>query len=117
MHFLNVLFAPAVLYLAYHERKNKGARHILLGMGITIALASIILLAAGGDIVRYLPKAAHTHYLSLVQTGDLYQAYTLFSAYHFIDLANLVMLLAPFTIFLLAIVYLKEFLRNIGEGW
>ena len=61
--------------------------------------------------------AESTHYLSLVQTGDLYQAYTRFSAYHFIDLANLVMLLAPFTIFLLAIVYLKEFLRNIGEGW
>src|SRR5467141_553155 len=108
VHFLNFLFMPALIYLAYREWKNRGAKNVLIGMGTTIALAAIILLAAGGEIARYLPQTAHTHYLSFAQTDSRYQAYTLLSPYHMIDLLNLLILIAPFTIFLVAIVYIED---------
>lgn len=99
-HYLTVVTFPALAWLAYRGVRGGKAKDVAWGAGIAAALFLGILLAIGFDVSNYFSQVPHKHYLPLLVPDDPLERYsspyTLFSPFHFLDLANLaVLLLAP----------------------
>ncbi|MBI4548692.1 MAG: tetratricopeptide repeat protein [Ignavibacteriae bacterium] len=112
VHYLTVLLLPSLLYLAYREAKNKNIKDVFLGFWLSLAGVILLLFAINFQIDQYYAHVPHKHYLPLVQPSDYVEiyssAYTLFSAYHAIDLLNLLLLLCPTAFFLITGVLLAK---------
>ncbi|MBI4810362.1 MAG: tetratricopeptide repeat protein [Ignavibacteriales bacterium] len=102
-HFLNLLLGLSVLLLCLNEWRKNGPRQLFLGMGISLLIFLSVFAIAGFDCSFLFHSFTRTHILSINKTIDEFQAYTLFSGYHFLDLLNLLILLGPVVIFLLLI--------------
>ncbi len=107
-HYLSLMFIFAVIYLCYREYKNHGIKNILIGLGLIAFITLIILIPIKFEYTRLIPRIPHAHYLSLWETTDGFQAYTLFSGYHLINLFNLFIQQSPFALFIVGFLLLLE---------
>ncbi len=99
-HYLTALTLPSLVYLGYLGMKRGKGRDVALGIAVSCVAFLLILVAVGFDVTNYFSQVPHKHYLPLAVPDDPYEryssAYTLFSLFHLLDLANLsVLLLAP----------------------
>ena len=85
-HYLSLMFGIGVVYICYLEYRNHGIKNILIGLAFVLLVTLIVLIAINFDFVRLIPRIPHAHYLSFWETTDSYQAYTLFSGLHLINL-------------------------------
>jgi tetratricopeptide (TPR) repeat protein len=78
---------------------------IIVGYVLAGGALFVLLLLAGFDIQRFSSWVPYSHFLSFTRSDDplvtYAQAYTLFSPYHFVDLFNLIILLAPFSLYMI----------------
>jgi tetratricopeptide (TPR) repeat protein len=102
-HYLNAALVLSLIYLGYREVRSRGWTNIALGTGAVALLGAAAWLAAGSSLGLLVPPDRHSPILSASGIANAYQAYTLFSPYHFADLANLALLLAPATLFALGL--------------
>lgn len=107
-HYLNAILFPALLYLAALEYRKRGIKQLIIGAVCSTLVLLSILIAVEFDFNRLYPRMAHAHYLSLTNVQDGFQAYTLFSTDHFIDLINYLILLAPSSACLFTFIFLKR---------
>ncbi|MDI6766404.1 MAG: tetratricopeptide repeat protein [Bacteroidota bacterium] len=107
-HYLSLMFIVAVIYLCYIEYKINGLKNILIGGGLIAFITLIILITIKFDYARLIPNIPHAHYLSFWDTADGFQAYTLFSKYHLINLINLFIQQVPFALFIIVLLVLLE---------
>lgn len=117
-HYLNALLLPALAYLGFLEYRRRGMRHVGMGVVLPGMVLFIVLFVAEFDISRLYPVMSHSHYLSLTRTDDGFQAYTLLSWEHLIDLLNYLLLMAPASLFMIGIALVqknKEFRHGIEE--
>jgi hypothetical protein len=105
-HYLSLLLFPAFAYLLYKEYVRSGARTIVYGLLLCAGVGVLTALAIG--IHRLVPPLDRSHFLSLAPVNDGYQAYTLFSPYHAIDLLNLGALLFPAVLFVIYQVFAAD---------
>jgi len=113
-HYINGLLGPAVIYLAYLEYKEKRIKEVIIGFAGALIILLITLVAAEFDMERLINISPVSHFLSL--TGNISainsysQAYTIFSIYHFVDIANYFIMMSPFAILIIIIwaSYYKE---------
>jgi Flp pilus assembly protein TadD len=102
VHLLSLfIFLPSTLFLLYHEWRLRGARNIIIGLGAIGIMVAVVLWFADFSMQRLMQFSDRSPYLSIFDTGDKDQPYTLFSPYHFIDVLNLTVFAAPAAIFLL----------------
>jgi TolA-binding protein len=106
VHYLNALLAPSLLYVAYLEYKQNKFKHLVISVGLLAVTLGLCLFVSGFDIGKFIPPPRSTPLLSLTANNDTYQAYTLFSLFHFIDLANLIVLLFSPALFLFLLTFL-----------
>jgi tetratricopeptide (TPR) repeat protein len=101
MHYLNALLLPAVLYLAFVEARRGGFKRIAVS-GIALAALGVIAFVFFGNLAsKLIPPPRHAPFLSLWAIDDPFQAYTLISSGHVVDLANMTILLFAPGVFLL----------------
>ncbi len=78
-------------------KRGKG-KGVALGAGVSCAAFLAVLIAIGFDVANYVSQVPHKHYLPLLTPEDPLERYsspyTLLSPFHFLDLANLALLLA-----------------------
>lgn len=96
-HYLSGLLIPSLLFLAYREYRRAGIRDVVIGSLVTVIILTIVLWSVDFDPSRLIMRTAHSNILSFSRTDDGYQAYTLFSIPHLIELGNLLVLFAPVT--------------------
>ena len=105
LYFGLVAAAPAVVLLWYHGIRKR--QYVSTALAVLAAPAACFLvlwlIGYSGDTLRDVIYGGHSHFLPLMSVPDKFQPYTLFSPGHFIDFANLSLLLAPFGLVLLAI--------------
>ncbi len=99
-HYLTVLTLPGLCYLAWIGLRRGKRNDVALGVGFSCVAFLLILIAIGFDVADYVSQVPHKHYLPLFTPDDQVERYsspyTLFSPFHFLDLANLsLLLLAP----------------------
>ena len=112
-HYLNFLLFPSLLYLVYASYRRDGVNAPGIGFAAAAAVALALYSLSGIDPGTLIPAPRHSPLLSFGALEDMYQAYTLFSPYHGIDLLNLLLLLSPAGVFLIFLALLKErFLKS-----
>jgi tetratricopeptide (TPR) repeat protein len=94
-HFLGSILFPSLIYLTYLEYRRHGIRNLAIGLVIVAAAAGMLAYAVDGQFSRFIPADQHSPLLSLFSPGDMYQAYPMFSMFHFTELANLLLLGCP----------------------
>lgn len=118
-HYGTLLLAPALVYLAYREYGRKGIREVAMGAGISGAVALALLVAVGFNTEQFSSWVPHSHFLPIARSGDPSEAYTsaftLFSVYHVVDVANLALLVAPSALLLIAFTLLRN-IRTLLES-
>jgi tetratricopeptide (TPR) repeat protein len=106
VHYLSILSLPSLLYAAYREYRHRGFRPVLIGFGCAAAVFLALLVGVNFDVSQFSSAVPHHHYLSISKPEDAAdaesQAYTLFSPFHALDLANYLILMSP-GVFLLLI--------------
>ena len=77
--------------------KRGKRKDVALGVGIACGVFLLVLIAIGFDVANYVSQVPHKHYLPLLTPDDPLERYsspyTLLSPFHFLDLANLALLL------------------------
>ncbi|MFI5252216.1 MAG: tetratricopeptide repeat protein [Bacteroidota bacterium] len=99
VHMVAIIMFPAIVYLGWLEFQKNGWKNIIIGAGIGFAGLLLLIFGATETFRRVLPENDQPHYLSLFPIHDDYNAYTLFSPYHFSEIGNLLLLVCPFAIF------------------
>ncbi len=107
-HYLTVLLAPSFLFIVYNEFKRKGVRDIVIGAIVPAAFFVVVLLILKFDFHYFVPPLTHSPFLSVSPSNDDFQPYTLFSAYHLVDLLNLWMLLGASSLILVGLALLVQ---------
>ncbi len=109
VHYLSLLLLPSLVLLTYWEWKQHRIKNITMGYGVAVAIAMIVLLQVNFEMENYFSFVPYSHFLSMFQPQDILeqqsQAYTLFSVFHFIDIANALLLLCPTTCILIFMTY------------
>jgi len=104
-HYLSGLLLGSLLYATYYAWRKKQINRIIGGYVLAGGALFLLLLLAGFDIQRFSSWVPYSHFLSFTESADplvsYAQAYTLFSPYHFVDLFNLAILLAPFSLYMI----------------
>ncbi|TAK65604.1 MAG: tetratricopeptide repeat protein [Bacteroidetes bacterium] len=111
-NYLNIILLPALLLGIYIEFTRGKKWSIIIGLLISALLIVGIFAAMDFNIERFFQAAEHGHWLSLTENpGDQFQAYSLLSPYHFLDLFNLLLLLGTGTIcfFAFSLINIKKF--------
>ena len=107
-HFLSLMLGFAICYLCFLEYKRHGIKQILIGVLISVGITLLGLFLLHFDVNRLSRNISHAPYLSFRQINDGYQPYTVFSHYHLIDLFNIIVLLSPFSFFLITLSIIAE---------
>jgi tetratricopeptide (TPR) repeat protein len=94
-HYLSGMFFPALLYVAVQEYKRRGLGPLAIGVLAAALVACVAMALVGFQLDRFIPRESYSHFLTPWETHDGYQAYTLFSLLHMVDLLNLLVFLAP----------------------
>ncbi|MBI1805400.1 MAG: tetratricopeptide repeat protein [Ignavibacteriae bacterium] len=103
VHYLGVLLLPLLFYLAYIEYKENGLLPVGIGVLSGATVIAAIFAAVGFEFHRFVPDAERSHLLSFSDATDQYAAYSLLAPYHVLDLANLLLLMAPGALLLLSL--------------
>lgn len=111
-HYGTIILAPALLYLAGREIRQRGAREVLIGAGLLATAVLSILAAVRFDLAQFSSWVPHSHLLPFALDGDPAEeytsAFTLFSPYHFADVANLMLLVAPAALILIGFTLVRN---------
>ncbi len=109
VHYINILLLPSLVYLGYVEFKRSRFKHIAMSAAIAAVAVALGILLLGEHVQNLKPPPRSTPLLTLAPSpDDIYQAYTLLSGYHVIDLANLLMLLCPAALYLSLLTFMKS---------
>jgi tetratricopeptide (TPR) repeat protein len=100
-HYMNVFLVPSFLYLCVLEFKRNKLKQIAISSAIFAGFVLLALVALQFDVEKFRPPPRGIPILTITPSENVYQAYTLFSPYHFSDLVNLAMFLCPAAIFLI----------------
>jgi len=110
-HYVNGILGLSVLYLAFLEYKKTG-RVPYAGFGIAAGLLAAVLAGVGFDLDRLINQSPVSHFLSISGSISIFnaysQAYTIFSFYHMLDLANYFVLMSPFALVLVALWFVRK---------
>jgi hypothetical protein len=113
-HYINGLFGLAVLFLAYQSYERKEIRSIVIGFGSVVLLLVLVFVAAKFDTERLINVSPVSHFLSFVDNispiNAYSQAYSFFSFYHFLDVVNYLIMMAPMAVVIMIVwaTYFKE---------
>ena len=115
-NYLNIIILPALLFVTVLEYRNGKKWTIPVGYLLCGLIIVAVFASVGFDVQQFFQAAEHSHWLSVTKDdGDQFQAYGLFSPFHFFDLLNLGMLLGSSAMFISVAVFLKEkqvFIKN-----
>ncbi len=111
-HYINGLLGVSLVYLAILEYRRGHYRALAVGFGGSAAALIIVLWAVNFVPSALIDESPISHFLSLTWNVSLYnqysQAYTVFSLYHFIDLGNYLILMAPYPLVLAAVLLFRR---------
>jgi tetratricopeptide (TPR) repeat protein len=98
-HYVLGILGFTVCYCAYREYRESGLRRLVIGFGAAAVVGLAILAAVGFNADLIINSSPISHFLSLssaVSPVNAYsQAYTMFSVFHLVDLANYLLLMCP----------------------
>jgi len=109
LHFIMLTLAPSLVVLAWLQRNEfgQGAKRYLApvaSIGSLLLTTWLVLWLLDVEPLVYLGKLRGSHFLPLLAEPDFFQAYHLFSWRHLLDLANLLLLVAPGMVLLLFLI-------------
>ena len=102
-HYLNMMILPSLFYLGVRAFKQDGIKPISVSAGVVASIILLVLSFSQLGIDNFIPASRHNPLLSITSVEDIYQAYTLFSPYHVLDLINLLVFICPAGVFLFLI--------------
>lgn len=111
-HYINGLYLPSVVYLAYREYHAGRRKSVIAGFGAAAGVLAVILTLVSITSQRLIDLSPVSHFLSL--TGDISpmnaysQAYTILSPFHIADLLNYLVLMAPFALLIIIILAVRR---------
>jgi Tfp pilus assembly protein PilF len=97
LHFGMITLLPALFFLWYRGLRAKHPLEVLFSLAVTVATASGLLWLCGYTVSSFADVFLHSHghLLPVTTLSSRWQAYTMFSLYHGVDLLNLLLLLSP----------------------
>ncbi len=108
-NYLNIILLPALLFTGYLEFKNGKKLTLLYGLLLSGLVVAIALAFVQFDVQRFLQSKESGHWLSFSQEpGDQFQAYPIFSVYHFTDLLNITILLGGGAVFFVSTIFYRK---------
>ena len=117
LHLGMQCLAPSFAFLLVHKMRRGHVLGSLLSGLLSIAVFSALLLVSGYTWTTFwtnVSAGGKPHFLSLSMSGNIWQPYSLFSAAHFLDLVNLILLVSPLLVALVILLGPKFFSR---ESW
>ncbi len=117
LHLGMQCLAPSFAFLLVHEMRRGRVLGSLLSGLLSITVFSALLLVSGYTWTTFWSNVSagrKPHFLSLSMSGNIWQPYSLFSAPHFLDLVNLILLISPLLVALVILLRPKFFSR---ESW
>lgn len=114
-HFGMLWLAPSLMVLVLRELRNRRYGSVISAFAGTIALISLLLWPTGytpRGLLEHLISKSGSQWIPITAANPVKYAYGLFDAGHFIDLANLFMLLSPFA----AVLFIPRSVRSLGSG-
>ncbi|HEV8539193.1 MAG TPA: tetratricopeptide repeat protein, partial [Bacteroidota bacterium] len=115
-HYLALLLLPSLLLLTFLQWKGHRRKEIVFGYGVALSSLLLLLALINFNVEDYYSWVPYSHFLSIVEPGSgmekSSEAYTLFSPYHVVDIANLLILLCPAALFLIA-TSVRSFRKNV----
>jgi len=100
-HFGMVYLMPALLLLYFHAWKKKNLNDVLIAVGAMLVATYAVLLWCGYSpqtVEAIFMKEGGGHRVPLFEKSTGWHAYTMFSPWHFVDIKNLYILLSPFPV-------------------
>ena len=110
LHIGMLCLLPALLFLFIQRARAREYREVALSLLALAVTFGILLMLCGytWGIFRGLFSGERAHWMALSGTANPWQAYTMFSPLHFVDVGNLFLLLSPFAPALLIILLIRE---------
>ena len=98
LHVGMICLLPALLFLIIQRVRARQYREAALSLFALAVTLGILLMLCGytWEIFRGLFSGERAHLMALSGTANPWQAYTMFSPLHFVDVGNLFLLLSPF---------------------
>ncbi len=99
-HFGMVVFFPSLIYIVYSAWRSKGAVAAVSCLAAAVLTGAALLWVSGYSLETFLDVFLKSEKHLLPVTGSVgdYQAYTLFSWAHVLDVSNLLLLISPFAV-------------------
>jgi len=125
-HYLTLLTLPSLAYLVYAGWKRGDSRQLMVGVAAFAVTVLLVLASIGFNVENYFSQVPHKHVLPLVTPDAISERYsspyTMFSPYHFTDLANLAFLLAGAAAILLVAAFtpgvrMRKDTTSAAAGW
>ena len=107
-HYLNALLLPSLFYLGFLEYRRRRWKHIGISVAVLAILVIVGLTLMNFNIEKLIPPNRGVPLLTIAPSESQFQAYTLFSPYHFSDLLNLAVLLSPSALFMLVMTFTRH---------
>jgi len=118
MHVGMLFIVPSFLFVVYIGYKRDGLRTLLQSLLIVVLTTGFLLWLSGYTLLSFLYRIFmqdSSHLVPWFTIAADHQAYTVFQSAHFIDLANLWLLLSPFTPIVLILLLLIQRTRAFRE--
>jgi Tfp pilus assembly protein PilF len=118
VHFGMICLLPSVALLWYHSWSKGRLLAVPVSLAAITATSALLLWLCGYSFDSFIDVFLHSekHFLPLRTLTSSWQAYTLFSLNHLIDLLNLQLLLSPFAVILLLAVVSLRFKSILSTG-
>lgn len=107
-HYLNALILPSLLYLGFVEYKRHRLKHLAASVGALLGFVAIGITVVNFNFEKFIPPYNGAPILTITPSDNIFQAYTLLSPYHFVDLLNLAILLWPSALFLIGMAFARR---------
>ncbi|HEY4613066.1 MAG TPA: hypothetical protein VII11_08800, partial [Bacteroidota bacterium] len=103
-HLGMLSLAPSMLLLVVLELRQRRTLSAATSAIASAGIFAVLVIVSGYSPATFWANLAggdKQHFLTLAMTGNSWQSYTLFSPWHVIDFANLLLLVSPFALFLI----------------
>ncbi|MFI5253702.1 MAG: hypothetical protein ACHQQQ_14875 [Bacteroidota bacterium] len=112
LHFGTLIFVPSLLLLFYHAIRRKKIFEIIGTLILMVLVTSACLWLCGFTAQGFFAHFAVASQSSFDQPVQLLKSYDLISFYHFLDIANLLLLLSPFAVIIIGVSIVFLFKRE-----
>ena len=117
LHFGTLILVPSLALLFYHSIRHRRYYQVVQSALMMMVVISVGLWLCGYSVNGFIRQFAQASNVSFTHPDPMVRAYGFFSMFHFVDIANLALLLSPFALPSAAAALLFCFDRHAVRGY